>query len=135
MHSDAQQTRHNESVLRKVRRIVIQHGGRHSQRNKTQFFLSAPKRTQSKCRENGADTWRDISHWLLETIGHMLSRAEPIEEKEKEDHARLPAQVPASRVPSNPGGNNRQERKDAVSGLKDGNHRADNAWARQQDRA
>ena len=26
------------------------------------------------------------------------------------------------------------ERKDAVSGLKDGNHRADNAWARQQDR-
>ena len=56
------------------------------------------------------------------------------EEKEKEDHARLPAQMPASRVSRNPGGNNRQERKDAMSGQKDGNHRADNAWVRQQDR-
>ena len=107
--------------------------------------------------ENSADTWnkgepkkqlnviakpskfnnacRDISHWLHETTGHMPSRAEPIEKKEKEDHARLPAQMPASRVPRNPGGNNRQERKDAVSGQKDGNRGADNTLARQQDRA
>ena len=65
----------------------------------------------------------------------MPSRAETIENKEKEDPARLPAQMPAFRVPRNPGGNNRQERKDAVSGLKDGNREADNAWARHQDRA
>ena len=32
----------------------------------------------------------------------MPSRAEPIEEKEEEDHTRLPAQMPASRVPRNP---------------------------------
>ena len=30
----------------------------------------------------------------------------------------------------NPGGNNRQERMDAVSGREDRRHRADNAWAR-----
>ena len=65
----------------------------------------------------------------------MLSGADPNDEKEKDDHARLPAQVPASRVSRNPGGNNRQERMDAVSGQKDGNRGADNAWARQQDRA
>ena len=54
--------------------------------------------------------------------------------EKKEDHARLPAQVPASRVSRNPDGNNRQERTDAVSGLKDGKHRTDNALARHQDR-
>ena len=64
----------------------------------------------------------------------MSSCAEPTEEKEEEDHARLPAQMPASRVLRNPSGNYRQERMDAVSGLEDGKHRADNAWARQQDR-
>ena len=30
--------------------------------------------------------------------------------------------MPASRVPKKPGGNERQERKDAVSGQEDGNH-------------
>ena len=40
--------------------------------------------------------------------------AEANKEKEKEDHARLPAQVPASRVLRNPGGNDRQERMDAA---------------------
>ena len=43
----------------------------------------------------------------------------------KKHHARLPAQVPASSVSRNPGGNNRQERKDAVSGQEDGKHRED----------
>ena len=42
----------------------------------------------------------------------------------KKQHARLPAQVPASSV-SSPGGNNRQERKDAVSDPEDGKHQAD----------
>ena len=44
----------------------------------------------------------------------------------KKQHARIPAQVPASSVTRNPGGNNRQEWKDAVSGQKDGTHQADN---------
>ena len=39
-----------------------------------------------------------------------------------------------SRVWRNPSGNDRQERMDAVSGLKDGKNRANNALARQQDR-
>ena len=55
----------------------------------------------------------------------MSSRAEPIEENEKKKHARLPAQMPASRVSRNPGGNNRQERMDAVPGREDWRHRAD----------
>ena len=50
------------------------------------------------------------------------------------DNAQLLAQMPASRVSRKPGGNNRQERKDAVSGRDDGNRGANNAWARQQDR-
>ena len=62
----------------------------------------------------------------------MPSRAEPIEENEKQKHARLPAQMPASRVSRNPGGNNRQEQMDAVSGQEDRRHRADNAWVRLQ---
>ena len=69
-----------------------------------------------------------------EVTRDMSSGAEPSKEKENEDHARLPAQVPASHVFWNPSGNDRQERMDAVSGQKDGKHRADNAWARQQDR-
>ena len=36
--------------------------------------------------------------------------------------------------PTTPGGNNRQERKDAVSGREDGNREASNTLARQQDR-
>ena len=40
----------------------------------------------------------------------------------REKHARLPAQVPAFRVSKKPGGNERQERKDAVSGQEDKNH-------------
>ena len=46
-------------------------------------------------------------------------------ETKKKHHARLPAQVPASSVSRNPGGNNRQERKDVVSGQEDGKHRED----------
>ena len=41
----------------------------------------------------------------------MPSRAEPIKENEKKKHALLPAQMPASRVSRNPGGNNRQEQE------------------------
>ena len=49
----------------------------------------------------------------------MPSRAEQIEEKDKEDHARLPAQMPASRVARNPGGQRvgetaRQSRKEST---------------------
>ena len=40
-----------------------------------------------------------------------INRSRKIEEKEKVKHARLPAQVPKSREPKKPGGNNRQERK------------------------
>ena len=47
-----------------------------------------------------------------------------VEEKENGKHARLPAQMPASRVLNKFGGNERQERKDAVSGRKDGNRGA-----------
>ena len=60
----------------------------------------------------------------------MPPRAEPIQENEKKKHARLPAQMPASRVPKKPGGNNRQERKDAVSGRQDGNRGAGGKTAR-----
>ena len=50
----------------------------------------------------------------------------PIEKTEKKGvHARLLAQLPASSVSRNPGGNNRQERNDAVSGQEDGRQRAD----------
>ena len=63
---------------------------------------------------------------LPEVTGHMSSCAESNEEKEKENHARLPAQMPASRMSRNPAGNSvRPKRRE---------HRADNAWARQQDR-
>ena len=41
--------------------------------------------------------------------------------------------MPASRVSRKPGGNNRQERKDAVSSREDGNRGAGNTLARQQD--
>ena len=47
--------------------------------------------------------------------------AEKSRRKRREKHTRLPAQVPASRVSKNPGGNERQEREDAVSGPEDGN--------------
>ena len=53
---------------------------------------------------------------LPEVTGHMSSCAEQNEEKEEEDHARLPAQVPASRVLRNPGGNTRQERMQCQAG-------------------
>ena len=63
----------------------------------------------------------------------MPPQGEPNVGKIKEDNARLLAQMPASRVPGKPGGNNRQERKDAVSGREDGNRGAGNTLARQQD--
>ena len=50
----------------------------------------------------------------------------------KKQHARLPAQVPASSVSKSPGGNYRQERKDAVSGQKRRETSSrQTAWARQ----
>ena len=55
----------------------------------------------------------------------MPPNTEQIEETEKRKHARLPAQTPASHVSKNPGGNNRQERINAVSGREDRTHRAD----------
>ena len=58
--------------------------------------------------------------------------AEKSRRKRRGKHARLPAQVSASRVPKEPSGNERQERKDAVSGRKDGNRAAGNTMARQQ---
>ena len=62
----------------------------------------------------------------------MPPRAEPFEENEKTKHARLPAQMPASRVSKNPCGNDRQEQMDAVSRLTDGNIEQTDAWARQK---
>ena len=47
------------------------------------------------------------------------------EKTKKKHHARLPAQVAASSVSRSPGGKNRQERKDAVSGQEDEKHRED----------
>ena len=54
--------------------------------------------------------------------------------KRRVKHARLPAQMPASRVLKKPGGNERQERKDEVSDRKDGNRGASNTIVRQQNR-
>ena len=54
--------------------------------------------------------------------------------KIKEDNARLLAQMPPSRESRKPGGNNRQERKDAVSGRENGKRGAGNTLARQQAR-
>ena len=55
------------------------------------------------------------------------------EKTKKKHHARLLAQVPASSVSKSPDGNNRQERKDAVSGQEDGKHQSDNRL--EQDRS
>ena len=74
---------------------------------------------------NLINAWRDSSRRLPGINKHMSSRAEPIEENQE----RMPVQMPASRVSRIPGGNNRQERKDAVWSLQDGKRRADNAWA------
>ena len=49
------------------------------------------------------------------------------------NHARLHSQMP-SRVLKKPGGNERQERKDVVSGRRDGNCGAGNTMGRQQNR-
>ena len=105
--------------------------------------------------EYGADTWNVEEPRNNLTYLQNLHISVPLEEKllticlrppgtchhmqnqsrrRNEDNARLLAQMPASRVPKTPGGNNRQERKDAVSGRKDGNRGAGNTLARQQDR-
>ena len=73
------------------------------------------------------------THKLSETSGQVPSHVEP-NGGEKVNDARLLAQKPASRVSNKPSGNNRQERKDAVSSRKDGNRGAGNTLARQQDR-
>ena len=47
-------------------------------------------------------------------------------------HVRLPSQMPASSVSKSPGGNNRQERKNAVSSQEDGKHKADYCGGKQE---
>ena len=70
-------------------------------------------------------------------ISAPLGQAPPQEEPNggeiMEDIARPPAQMPASRVPKKPSGNNRHERKDAVSGREGGKRGTGNTLARQQD--
>ena len=60
----------------------------------------------------------------------MMTRAETNRELRKSTHARLVAQLQASRVSRNPSGNYKQERMDAVSGQEDGNRGAGNTLAR-----
>ena len=50
----------------------------------------------------------------------------------KKQHARLPAQVPASSVSKSPRWQHRQDGKDAVSGQKTGNIKQTTAWAKQE---
>ena len=64
---------------------------------------------------------REITDRQPEATGQVPPQEEPNGGKIKEDNARLLAQMPASSVSRKPGGNNRQERKDAVSGREDGN--------------
>ena len=47
-------------------------------------------------------------------------------------HVRLPSQMPASSVSKSPGGNNRQERKNAESNQKDWKHKADYCGIKQE---
>ena len=66
---------------------------------------------------------RNSSHVARTHKAHRGSKEQW--EATKKQHARLPAPVPASSVSRSLGGNNRQERKDAVSGQEDGKHQAD----------
>ena len=54
--------------------------------------------------------------------------AEKSRKERRVKHARLPAQVPASRVSEKPGGNERQEWKDEVSCQEDRNHEQVISW-------
>ena len=67
---------------------------------------------------------RNSSQAVRTHTAHLSSTRTNVETKKKH-HARLPAQVPASSVSKNPGGNSTLERKDAVSGQEDGKHRED----------
>ena len=123
--------RPTESVLGKSVGFVIHNGGGHAPRRNT--FRARPsvsrKNGREQCRHGMKDTENQknnftylqdlhisptleetFSRRLSEITGNMPPREEPIEEKEKEDHARLPAQMPASRVSRNPSVNDRQER-------------------------
>ena len=53
---------------------------------------------------------REIPHKLSELTKHLVVQRTN-EKTKKKQHARLPAQVPASSVSRSPGGNNRQERE------------------------
>ena len=53
---------------------------------------------------------REIPHKLSELTRHLVVQRTN-EKTKKKQHARLPAQVPASSVSRSPGGNNRQERE------------------------
>ena len=151
MCSYSLKTPHNETVLRKfVESLSTRTGTKNNATRRSDFWArpSVPRTIGCvRCRHlecgwthkqfhvlagplNFLNTWRDFSMvaWIT---GHMSTGTGPNKEK-KEDHARLVAQVPASSV-RNPGGNHRQERMDAVSGLNNGRHRADNELARHQD--
>ena len=67
---------------------------------------------------------REIPRKLSELTRHTVVQKNN-EKTKKKQHARLPAQMPASGVSRSPGGNNRQERKDGMSSQKDGKHQAD----------
>ena len=73
------------------------------------MFASMEEKFLASC-QNSHGTWQ-----IKRTNG----------ETKKKQHTRLPAQVPASSMSRNPGGNKGQERKDAVSGQEDGKHRED----------
>ena len=140
--------------LEEVRRIIIHNGAKSSMNQDVTHFERAqtyPRRnSRVRCRRRNVGTPKNNFSYLqhlhnstsLEekllagclrppsTCHHMQNKSR----RRNEDNARLLAQMPASRVPRKPGGNNRQERKDAVSHRKDGNRGAGNTLARQQDR-
>ena len=90
--------------------------------------------TQLQNRHISAPFEREIAHKQPEATGQVPPQEEPNGGDIKEDNARLLAQMPASRVSRKPGGNNRQERMDAVSASReDGNRGAGNKLARQPD--
>ena len=70
----------------------------------------------------------DLRRKLSDLTRHIVIQKEQSSRRRKKQHARLLAQVPASSVSRSPGGNNRQERKDAVSG-REGNIEKTTAWA------
>ena len=137
------QTRHNETVFEKVRRIVINNGRSHHHRNMTQYFLSTPKRTQNfrsrtvqtpgerenpktisrNCR-TFEETFLDGCLKSITTCHHMQNQSRRL--KRRNAHGFLLKRQPPAcqRV--------LVATKDTVSGREDRRHPADDAWARQQ---